>query len=90
MIVGRSTVHIRPCGMRARCNGRPIWLVGWELAAGGWPGEGIPQIDQEGVLQAPEDADLPQHALRLLWAAQHIWDPFERHLHALPGFRALL
>ena len=58
-------------------------MEGLELATGRWPGKGVPDIDEERVLQAPEDADFAQHPLGLLWAAQYIWDPFKGHLQTL-------
>ena len=50
------------------------------LAACGRPCEGVAKIDEEGVLEAPQDADLPEHALGLLWTAQHVWNPLQGHL----------
>ena len=65
-----------------------IDMVASELATGGWPGEGIPDIDEERVLQAPEDADFAQDTLGLLWAAQHIRDPLEGHLQCFATLRS--
>lgn len=42
--------------------------------------EHLQQGDDVGVVQAPQDAHLPEHALGIVNAAQHVRDALDRHL----------